>query len=471
MSSGLGISVLFVYGLVALFFTYMYSRGYDKSKTSFLLANRELNTFQGSLSVAAAWLWAPGLFISAQQAYVNGLEGLFWFCLGNFLTLGAFAYFAKQIREKAPKGFTFSGYLKNKFSTRVQNLFVGEMMILAVCAFAINLLAGSQTVNALTGMNFTLVTVLMAGIAILYSFRTGLKATVITEMMKIIIVWTGVLILVPWVIVNAGGWDTVVAGLGGKNGTGTSLTWGVFAGFGAAAFLGHMGGPWGDNSFYQRAFAIKKGSIIPSFVIASFVFILVPIGMGLLGFVAAGSGMQIDNVGVTNAMVIANFLPTIASVAFMFIVFSGLISILDSQFASVANMTGHDLYNKFKQGEPISFARYGMIALAIIGVLIANIPGMQLMYLFLFFAVLRASVWLPSMISLLRPDWITEKGMFWGILICATIGEILFVSGKLGYSDTAFTGTLIAVFGSPIIVLLISKYEETSNNNRTARVR
>lgn len=471
MSSGLGISVLLVYGLVALFFTYRYSRGYDKNKTSFLLANRELNTFQGSLSVAAAWLWAPGLFISAQQAYVNGLEGLFWFCLGNFLTLGAFAYFAKQIRDKAPKGFTFSGYLKTKFSTRVQNLFIVEMMILAVCAFAINLLAGSQTVNALTGMNFTLVTLLMAGIAILYSFRTGLKATVITEMMKIIIVWTGVLILVPWVIINAGGWDTVVAGLGGRNGTGTSLTWGVFTGFGAAAFLGHMGGPWGDNSFYQRAFAIKKDSVIPSFVIASFVFILVPIGMGLLGFVAAGSGMVIDNVGVTNAMVIANFLPTIASVGFMFIVFSGLISILDSQFASVANMTGHDIYNKFKQGEPISFARYGMIALAIIGVLIANIPGMQLMYLFLFFAVLRASVWLPSMISLLRPNWITEKGMFWGILICATIGEILFVSGKLGYSDTAFTGTLIAVFGSPILALLISKYEETSNNNRTARVR
>lgn len=462
MSSGLGISVLLVYGLVALFFTYMYSRGYDKNKTSFLLANRELNTFQGSLSVAAAWLWAPGLFISAQQAYVNGLEGLFWFCLGNFLTLGAFAYFAKQIRDKAPKGFTFSGYLKSKFSTRVQNLFVVEMMILAVCAFAINLLAGSQTVNALTGMNFTLVTVLMAGIAILYSFRTGLKATVITEMMKIIIVWTGVLILVPWVIVNAGGWDTVVAGLGGKNGTGTSLTWGVFAGFGAAAFLGHMGGPWGDNSFYQRAFAIKKDSIIPSFVIASFVFILVPIGMGLLGFVAAGSGMVIDNVGVTNAMVIANFLPTIASVAFMFIVFSGLISILDSQFASVANMTGHDLYNKFKQGEPISFARYGMIALAVVGVLIANIPGMQLMYLFLFFAVLRASVWLPSMISLLRPNAINEFGMFWGILICASIGEVLFVLGKLGYTDTAFLGTLIAVFGSPILALILSEEEDDS---------
>ena len=259
MSSGLGLSVLAVYGLFAFAMTYYFSRGYNDNKTSFLVARRELNTFQGSMSVAAAWLWAPGLFISAQQAYVNGFNGLFWFCLGNFLTLGAFAYFAKRIRDDKPDGFTFSAYLKEKFSGRVQSVFVVEMMILAICAFAINLLAGSKTVEVLTGLNYNLVTFLMAGIAILYSFRTGLKATVITEQIKIIVVWIGVLILVPWVIVNAGGWETVTAGLGGIKDP-SMLS--IFLGFGAAAFLGHMGGPWGDNSFYQRAFSIKKKSII-----------------------------------------------------------------------------------------------------------------------------------------------------------------------------------------------------------------
>ena len=198
-----GAGILVVYGLFAFAMTYWYSRGYDDNKTSFLVARRELNTFQGSLSVAAAWLWAPGLFISTQQAYVNGLVGLFWFCLGNFLTLGAFAYFAKKIRTESPKGFTFSGYLRKRFSPRLQWLFVVEMMILATCAFAINLLAGSKTVTTLTGIDYTLATFLMAGVAILYSFRTGLKATVITEVIKIIVVWAGVIILVPWAISEA----------------------------------------------------------------------------------------------------------------------------------------------------------------------------------------------------------------------------------------------------------------------------
>ena len=461
-----GLMVLLIYGIFAFAMTYWYSKGYNDTKESFLVARRELNTFQGSLSVTAAWLWAPGLFISAQQAYVNGLVGLFWFCLGNFLTLGAFAYFAKKIRQWAPDGFTFSGYLKEKFSGRVQALFVVEMMFLAICAFAINLIAGSKTVEVLTGLDAGIVSLLMVLIAILYSFRTGLKATVMTEMIKMVVVWTGAIILVPWVILNAGGWDVVVAGLGGKSGLGadifgTPFAWGVFTGFGAAAFLGHMGGPWGDNSFYQRAFAIKEKSIIPSFVLASFVFIVVPIMMGLLGFVAAGSGMVIENVGVTNALVIAEFLPAGAAIFFMFMVFAGLVSILDSQFASVANMTGHDIYNKFKVGKggagEIQWARYGMVALAVIALIVANVPGMTLMYLFLFFAVLRASVWLPSLITFVKPGLITEKGMFWGILVCATAGEILFVSGKLGYTDTAFLGTLIAVFGTPVLAIGISK--------------
>ena len=185
--------------------------------------------------------------------------------------------------------------------------------------------------------------------------------------------------------------------------------------------------------------------------------------MGLLGFVAAGSGMKIDNVGVTNALVIAKYLPAGAAIFFMFMGFSGLVSILDSQFSSVANMTGHDIYNKFKVGNTtggeIYWARYGMIALAVLALIIANIPGMTLVYLFLFFAVLRASVWLPSMITFLKPSLITEKGMFWGILIGATVGEILFVAGKLGYADTAFLGTMIAVFGTSLLVLGISKNE------------
>ena len=467
-----GALILLVYGIIAFGLTYWYSRGYNDTKTSFLVARRELNTFQGSLSVAAAWLWAPGLFISVQQAYVNGLVGHFWFSFGNFLTLAFFGYFAYRLRQQFPEGFTFSGFIQEKFSKRVQNIYIVEMIVLATCAFAINLLAGSKTLEVLTGIPYTYTALAMALIALTYSFRTGLKATVVTEVFKIIVVWTGVLLIVPAVVYAAGGWDVVTSGLGGIKGDGadifgTERAWVVFATFGITAFLGHLGGPWGDNSFYQRAFAIKKQSVLKSFVIAAFVFGIIPVAMGLLGYVAAGSGMQIpaNMVGTTNAIVIANFLPSWASIFFVFLVFAGLVAILDSQFASVANMTGHDLYNKYKKKvndqEVIRYARMGMVTLAVAGFAITQVPGITLLYIFLFFATLRAAVWLPSLVAIVRPKWLTETGMFYGIGTAITVGVPMFVYGKL-YNSISFTfaGTLIAIFGSIILVLAISQWQK-----------
>ena len=428
-SQATGLGILAFFGLFAYVLTQHFSKGYANNKDSFLLARRELNTFQGSLSVAAAWLWAPGLFISAQIAYQKGLVGLFWFCFGNFLTLMLFGLIIPKLRERLPKGFTFSGYLKKKFSTRVQKLFLGEMIVLAVCAFAINLVAGSRTVEVLTGIPYFVTTILMVAIAMLYSFRNGLKATVVTEIIKIIVVWTGVLVLIPWVIIEAGGWAVVERGMGGITGQGFNIfggefAWGVFTGFGITAFLGHLGGPWGDNSFYQRAFSIQPKFIKSSFLYAAFIFGIIPVMMGLLGFVGAGSTMQIpDNLhGMTNAIVIATFLP------------------------------------EGKTKDHIGYARKGMIVLAIAGLVIANIPCIQMLHIFLFFALLRALVWLPSMIVLLKPDWITEQGMFWGILLIAIVSIPMFTYGKLmGVGDLTFYGTLIAVFGSPVLALAISR--------------
>jgi hypothetical protein len=83
-----------------------------------------------------------------------------------------------------------------------------------------------------------------------------------------------------------------------------------------------------------------------------------------------------------------------------------------------------------------------------------------MMYLFLFFAILRTAVWLPSMIALINPKLITEAGMFWGILLAAIPGETLYIWGQLysGGPNITFAGTLIAIAGSPLLAIAISKF-------------
>jgi len=236
---------------------------------------------------------------------------------------------------------------------------------------------------------------------------------------------------------------------------GTDQAWTLFASFGAVTVLGHLGGPWGDNSFYQRAFAIRFRSVATAFAAASFVFGVIPIAMGLLGFVAAGSHLAVSSgqQSVINAITIATFLPPIGSILFLVVVFSGLISILDSQYASIANVAGHDVHQLMWSDEtlrsPLGSARTAMVILGVVGVLIANTPGVTVLSLFLVFAILRAAVWLPSMAAILAPESFSERGIFWGIVASTCCGLPLFIYGNLtNWPLVVLLGTCIATFGA-----------------------
>jgi hypothetical protein len=61
--------------------------------------------------------------------------------------------------------------------------------------------------------------------------------------------------------------------------------------------------------------------------------------------------------------------------------------------------------------------------------LIANIPGIKILYLFLFYGTLRASTLLPTMTIILK-EKVSEPGVFWGIVLAIAIGLPVFAYGK-----------------------------------------
>ena len=86
-----------------------------------------------------------------------------------------------------------------------------------------------------------------------------------------------------------------------------------------------------------------------------------------------------------------------------------------------------------------------MIVFCVAAVGIANIPGMQILYLFLFYGTLRASTLLPTVIVILK-ERVSEPGVFWGIVAAIAIGLPIFAYGK-------FAGNLFfTVFGSVFTV-------------------
>jgi Na+/proline symporter len=435
------------------------------TKLKFLLANRNLGFMESAFSIAATWIWAPALFVSAQKAYQQGIVGLFWFLAPNVLCLILFAFFISKLRVSTNSEYTLSDYMRANTSDRVQNVYWVALVGLTVCAFAVQLLAGGKLLAQLLSLPYPVMTVILTMIPLSYSMIYGLKVSVLTDYVKMLVIVALGLFLIPSVIHKAGGIDIVLQGLGGKSGQFTNLFDAsglkVFLTFGIPVTIGLISGPFGDQSFWQRGFAIKQSEVKKSFITGAFIFGLVPLMMGLVGFLAAGLKLPIKDPQMVNLEVITALLPGWGVACFIVMVFAGLTSILDSKFCSMASISGHDMVRRFFNDDSDEFSlkisRWGMVVLSFSAIAIANIPGLKILHLFLFYGTLRSSTLLPTILTINKVK-LSEKGVFYGMILSLFLGLPIFAYGNLNSLVPYIVGgSLFTVLTPGILGYLLPK--------------
>jgi Na+/proline symporter len=477
-----GTILIFGYGVLMWLLVGLFAGRFSRKKLAFLVADRKISQWPAAFSIAATWIWAPALFLAAQKAYQQGIVGVFWFTVPNVACLIIFAYFAEKVRDKLPDGFTISGYVRKRLSARCQNVYLLQLLGLATCSFAVQLLAGGVVIAGLTGISFLAVTVVLALIALSYSWWSGIRSSIMTDYAQMVFIALIGFTFIPWAVLESGGWSSVVAGLYGRTGTFNSLISGdggmAFWSFGIPVTIGLLAGPFGDQSFWQRAFSIKEGQVKGAFIKGAVIFATVPILMSLLGFIAAGKALTVKDVQLTNLVVILEYLPRWTVVPFTYMLLSGLVSTLDSNLCAIASLTGHDVFNRKQYSQPkapstrqqrdnadawaVQYARSAMLVFCLGAVVIANLPGMKILYLFLFYGTLRASTLLPTVILILKKD-VSEPGVFWGIVSAIAVGLPIFAYGKFtGNLPFIVFGSIFTVGISGTVTLVMSKVRETA---------
>lgn len=327
-----GVTILFVYAVIMILATVILTKK-EKNVERFCVGSRSENWLMSALSIAATWIWAPALFVSTEKAYSTGWVGLFWFLVPNALCLVIFIPFAKKIRKEMPEGMTLSGYMKEKYkSDRVKRVYLFQLIGLSVLSTGVQLLAGSQILSAVTGISFKAMTILLACIAISYSLFSGIKASMLTDAIQMVFMLVACSLFVIFGVRNTGT-QGIIQGLSGISGDCTTLFSGkgveIFLAFGLPTTIGLLSGPFGDQSFWQRAFAVKKEKLGRAFLLGAVLFAVVPLSMGILGFMGAGAGYQAQNLGIINFELIRHFFPSWAVLPFLFMIVSGLLSTVD----------------------------------------------------------------------------------------------------------------------------------------------
>lgn len=443
-----GLIILEAFLILGVYFIAMMSASYvlTKKETTlkgFLVADRQMGTMKSAMSVAATWIWAPALFVSAEKAYSNGWPGLFWFLVPNVCCLLFFIPFAKKIRQLMPEGVTLSGFMGEAYgSEKVKRTYLFQLGLLAVLSTAVQLLAGAKILANMLDIGFIPTMAVLACIAFSYSQFSGIRASVVTDAVQMVVILSVCALLVPWALSMDGGTTALFKGLNGIGDDFNSLfdVNGVklFFGFGLPTALGLMAGPFGDQCFWQRAFSIKEKCIGKSFALGALLFALVPLSMGILGFMAAGYGITADK-SIVNYELVARLFPAWVTVPFLFMLISGLLSTIDSNLCAVAS-----LVPDLDRNAGLKHTKLAMVMLLIAGMMIASIPGITVTHLFLVYGTLRSTTLLPTILTL-RGRRFNQEAMCYGILLAILIGLPVFTLGTiLGDNAIKTMGCLVA---------------------------
>ena len=448
--------VLFAYAVVMMGATLVMTKK-EGNIERFCVWNRNTGWGVSALSIAATWIWAPALFTSTENAYTKGFAGLFWFLVPNVLCLIFFIPFAKRIREEMPEGITLSGYMHRKYQSEVvRNIYLFQLGALSILSTGVQLLAGSKILSMLTGIPFAVMTVAMAAIAYSYSQFSGIKASMLTDAIQMALMLAVSVCFVVFGIKNGGGIETLVKGLGGAAGDAGALFsqkgWEIFLGFGLPTTVGLMSGPFGDQCFWQRAFCVRKDRIGRAFLVGALLFGVVPLSMGILGFIGAGMGYTAADTGVINFELIRALFPRWAVIPFLFMVISGLLSTVDSNLCAASSLTT-DIFREKTVGKTKS----AMLLLLGAGIAIANIPGLTVTHLFLMYGTFRASTLLPTVFTL-RGIKLAPQGIVAGILLSMAVGLPVFGYGNVqGIAVYKTAGSLLTVILSGAVALALSR--------------
>lgn len=449
----------FFLAMVALIFML---RKREQTKEEFLVANRRAPWLLAAFSMAATWVWAPAMFTAAEKAYTQGWVGVFWFVIPNILTLILFAFFANKMRKIRPEGWTFSDYIREKYSNRAHNMFLIESFGLQTCSLAVQLLAGATIFHKVTGLPFFWTTIILAAIPLLYSLTRGIRGNIASDFVKMGFIVAVLLLGLPIMTSNAGV-DTFFNGLGGLTGdfgnffdkTGIA----VMLSFGIPTTIGLLSGTFGDQMFWQRVFAVKPNHVKRTMITAACIFGIVPIALSCFGFFAAGAELPIADTQLVNVSAVIAFTPKWFLYLFFLLILSGLISTVDSILCAVSSVAGHDVVKRLEERSglelnSVKVARAAMVLVAILAIGIANIPGITITYLFLFYGTLRSSVMLPTIFAI-KGYKMSESGLFYGILASLVIGLPIFAIGNLnGWVPMIVTGSLLTIGLSGAISLL-----------------
>lgn len=479
LSPGGAAAYILAFATGVLLITWFFGRRVgSKSIEGFLLANRDVRWLVGGPSIAASWTWAVALMISVQMAYEDGFGGLFWFTVPNIIAVLIFVWLGPQIRRRFPHGYSLPEWIHERYGSRsATGLYLFVYVYYQVMAATVQIYAGGHLLAAATGLSVMWLMPVVVAIVLLYTVISGLEASIVTDVVQLALMLLIGGAIVLGVVGTSG--PMRFDGIGGQGGMnpfspGIALTAGVITS------IGLLSGSIGDQQFWQRCLAMRKGDVRRSFVLGAILFAAIPIGLSVIGFKAAGANVLLPE-GTDSSMIgfiaVKEMLPKTLAALFLLVLLAGLSSTLDSALAassSLYRLVHQGFWRDNERKKPFSMARARLAMLVVAGAglglayAVEFLPGFGLKYLWWFLNTVGACVVVPTILSLF---WrrLTASGILRGSGVGLIVGLPLVVWASITGNDWVLAASyagIVAVSASSCIVFRAGRDDERKNAHR-----
>ena len=450
ISQSASLTLVLVISVIFTFIGLAYSKKYQ-GINNYLTANRNIGFFSLSTSLIASALGAWILFGPASAATWGGIGAVIGYALGTAFPMIFLIFLGKKIRSEFPKGSTLIEFLRNRFGKSLFKLVLFMSIFYMFIFLCAEVTAVAMLINYISGTSLWITALVILTGTLIYTLYGGLRASIFTDTIQLIIILILLLISAIYLISFLGdkfsfefinqNKPNLLSGSYIPNYT-SGLTFFIAV---AATNLFHQGN-------WQRVYAAKNNKILKKSLIIAFITIIpIVLFMGFCGLVAISINPKIvPDLGFFYLLLKdqTNFL----SILIVILGISLTISTVDTLVNAITSLVIVDTQATFGLSKKINYlklSKYFIIILSIIAFVVAS-KGFSVLYLFLLADLFCCAFVLTVFYSFYNKK-LNEKTAYVSIIFGLIGGLLLFPAPD--FSKSLLIGIMFSTELFPTFVL------------------
>ena len=425
ISQSTSLTLVIIISLIFAILGLYYSKKF-KGINNYLTANRNIGLFSLTTSLVASALGAWILFGPASAATWGGIGAVIGYALGTAFPMIFLIYLGKKIRKEFPKGSSLIEFMRRKFGKSLFKLILLMTIFYMFIFLCAEVTAVAILINYISGTELWITALIVLIATLTYTLYGGLRASIFTDNIQMIVIGVLLVISVSYIITFAGS-EFSFSYIKEKNPQLLSGSYIPSYTAGLTFFIAVAATNLFHQGNWQRVYAAKDQQTLQKSLIISF-FIIVPIVffMGFAGMVS----FSIDPSNRPDLGFFTLLLKEQTEMLALIIITLGLaltISTVDTLVNAISSLfvvDGKATFNLNKKTDYLKLSKYFIIFLSVIAFIVAS-KGYDVLYLFLLADLFCCAFVLTVFLSFYNKS-IDEKTAYASIIVGLIGGFLLF---------------------------------------------